>query len=69
MKHLVVIQADGSKNYESFDPVRHDFRWSFGYLVFEPVPLRWHDDASYAAHQADDDGAVGWSEDMFVPNA
>lgn len=69
MKHLVVIQADGSKNYEAFDPERHDFRWSADYQVFKPVPLRWHSDASYAAYQAEDDGAVGWSSDMYVPNA
>lgn len=50
--HLVVIQADGSKSCDMFDPAEHDFRWGAGYLTFQPVKARWHDDHSYGAYQA-----------------
>jgi hypothetical protein len=49
-----VIQDDGGDNSEVFAPEAHDFRWSCDWLVFEPVPLRWADDASYASFQAED---------------
>lgn len=51
-KHLVVIQADGSRNCDRVDPEEHDFRWGAGYLTFVPVKVRWHDDRSYGAYQA-----------------
>ena len=31
----------------------HDFRWKADYTEVDVVPLRWHDNASYARYQSD----------------
>lgn len=49
-----VLQHDGSHSAALFDPSRHSFRWIADYAAFEALPLRWHDDASYAAFQSHD---------------
>lgn len=38
----------------SFDPDRYSFEWTADYAAFRARPLRWFDDASYAAYQAAD---------------
>lgn len=57
--HLTVINPDDSTNYDRLvDFRRNDVRWISvvgGYgAAFRVVPLRWWDDASYAAYQSRD---------------
>jgi hypothetical protein len=40
-----------------YNPDHFDLRWNADYTAFEPVRLRWTDDASYARRQGDSDAA------------
>lgn len=55
MTHLLVIQPDGSRNVEMYNPRRHDFVWNADFTAFRAVQLRWWDDASYIAYQCGED--------------
>jgi hypothetical protein len=57
--HLHVVTDTGLRNCELFSPAAHDFRWNADYTAFRPVSLLWHDDASYARYQSDDDEGQG----------
>jgi len=50
---------------ESFTSERFDFVWNDDYTMFQAVPLKWYDDASYARYQsgADNDDALYQMED------
>lgn len=54
MVHLNVIQKDGTSNVVALaNPHRQDVRWNADYTAFQVRDLRWWDDASYIAYQAD----------------
>ncbi len=54
MLHLNVIQADGTSNVVALaNPVRDDIVWNADWTAFQVRPLRWHDNTSYIAYQAD----------------
>lgn len=56
--HLVVLQdnvAEGTDPSQAclWNPRRTEFVWNDSFTAFRPIPLRWWDDASYIAYQAD----------------
>lgn len=53
-----------AKEVAEFNPDAFDLYWNADYSKFRAVPLRWTDDASYAAYQAGSD-----REDDLGPDA
>lgn len=53
--HLNVVQGPhGTQAGHLAAPQRNEFVWNDNFTAFRIVPLRWWDDASYAAYQARD---------------
>ena len=55
--HLMVLGNHEAGNAGLFNPNRYSFRWNPDFTAFEPILLRYWDDASYIADQSRDHGA------------
>ena len=53
--HLTVLDAEGVSQAEAIvNPARHHVAWGTNFNSFRVLPLRWVDDGTYAAWQAED---------------
>lgn len=72
--HLNVVQGPhGTQAGHLATPQRNEFVWNDNFTAFRIAPLRWWDDASYAAYQAADshweDGDDSYGESAPVVEA
>ena len=67
LTHLTVLQPnvsfdkDPTQATDIYPAYRTDFHWNKDFTAFKAIPLRWFDDASYAAYQGED--LVGEAEE------